>query len=262
MVSQSGNPSGGGFRITVADRVATLMLDRPPLNVLDIRTSKALAEALRGLSAPDEVGVLVVTGAGKVFSAGVDVGEHRAPTAAAMLRAFHSFCRVLLDFPRPTIARVHGPALGGGCEVVLCCDLAVGGASAHLGLPEITLGVFPPLATVLLPRLAGRRAAAEAILWGEVLPAEAARRLGLLSEVVRDDRLDARVAERAARASRLSAAALRVARRALRRGAEGSPAEALPAVEKIYLRELMRTEDAGEGLESFLEKRPPAWKHR
>jgi cyclohexa-1,5-dienecarbonyl-CoA hydratase len=179
-----------------------------------------------------------------------------------MLHAFHAVCRALLDFPHPTIARVHAAALGGGCEVVLCCDLAVAGASAKLGLPEITLGVFPPLAAVLLPRLAGRRAAVEAVLCGEVLPAESALRLGLLSEVVPDDRLDERIAARAARLTGLSGAALRLARRALRRGAEGPLEGALKDVEDIYLKELMRTEDANEGLKAFLEKRQPSWRHR
>src|SRR5262245_17880856 len=218
--------SGAGFRLRVAGRVATLTLDRPPLNVLTIASSQALHEAVHRLSSADDVGVLILEGAGKAFSAGVDVGEHRAGTAATMLHAFHAFCRSLLDFPRPTIARVHGPALGGGCEVVLCCDLAVAGASATLGLPEITLGVFPPLAAMLLPRLSGRRAAAEAILWGEVLPAEAAQRLGLVSETVPDERLDEVVARRAARSTQLSGTALRLARRAIRRGPVGACEEA------------------------------------
>ena len=261
-MNETRQPADRGFRLTVAERIATLTFDRPPLNVLDIASCRSLNEALHGLSALDEVGALVVKGAGKAFSAGVDVGEHRAESAATMLHAFHAFCRALLDFPRPTIAQVHGAALGGGCEVVLCCDLAVAGPSARLGLPEITLGVFPPVAAVLLPRLGGRRAAAEAVLWGEVLPADDALRLGLVSEVVPDDRLDGRVAERAARVARLSAAALHLARRALRRGAVGTPEEALKDVEAIYLQELTRTEDASEGINAFLEKRPPAWRHR
>lgn len=261
-MSHKGVESGPGFRLRVEGRVATLTLDSPPLNILTIASCRALHEAVRRLSNMEDVGALVVEGAGKAFSAGVDVGEHGKETVAAMLDAFHAFCHSLLDFPRPTIARVHGPALGGGCEVVLCCDLAVAAASATLGLPEITLGVFPPLAAMLLPRLSGRRAAAEAILWGEVLPAEAAQRLGLVSETVPDQRLDEVVAQRAARCSRLSGAALRIAARAIRRGAVGTCEEALKDIEAIYLQELMRTEDATEGLNAFLEKRPPAWKHR
>jgi cyclohexa-1,5-dienecarbonyl-CoA hydratase len=261
-MNETKHQTGHGFHLEVAGRVATLTFDLPPLNVLNIAACRSINEALHRLATADGIGTLVVAGAGKAFSAGVDVGEHRAETAATMLHSFHAVCRALLDFPHPTIARVHGAALGGGCEVALCCDLAIAGASARLGLPEITLGVFPPVAAALLPRLAGRRAAAEAVLWGEVLPAEAALRLGLVGEVVPDDRLDRRVAERAERVAGLSGAALRIARRALRRGAAGPLEEALKEVEEIYLKELMRTEDATEGLTSFLEKRPPSWRHR
>ena len=261
-MSETKSPGGQGFRVTVEKRVATLTLDRPPLNVLDISTCRALTEAVHGLAGLDEVGVLVLAGHGKAFSAGVDVGEHRPATAAAMLHAFHAFCRGLLEFPRPTIARVHGAALGGGCEIVLCCDLAIASLAARIGQPEIALGVFPPLAAVLLPRIAGRRAAAEAILWGDVWPAADALRLGLVSEVVAADNLDAHIAARAARATLMSVVALRQARKALRRGAVGPIDEALRAVEEAYLNELMRSEDAGEGLQAFLEKRPPTWRHR
>lgn len=251
-----------GFSVTVEARVATISLDRPPLNVLDIATCRGLAGAVHGLAGLDDVGVLVVAGRGRAFSAGVDVGEHLPPTAEAMLQAFHAFCRGLLDFPRPTIARVHGAALGGGCEVVLSCDLSIAAESATLGLPEIGLGVFPPLAAVLLPRTVGRCAAAEALLLGETLPAAEAVRLGLCGDVVPDAELDARVAAKAARAAALSGTSLRRARKALRRGAVGPLDDALRAVEEIYLNELMRTADATEGLQAWIEKRPPHWRHR
>jgi cyclohexa-1,5-dienecarbonyl-CoA hydratase len=255
-------PSPPGFTVTVEGRIATLTFDRPPVNVLDIATCRGLAGAVHGLAGLDTVGVLIVAGRGKAFSAGVDVGEHLPPTAEAMLQAFHGFCRGLLDFPRPTIARVHGAALGGGCEVVLACDLSIAAESATLGLPEIGLGVLPPLAAVLLPRTAGRRAAAEALLLGETLPAAEAQRLGLCGEVVPDARLDERVAAKAARAAALSGTALKRARKALRRGAVGPLDDALRAVEEIYLNDLMRTDDAIEGLNAWLEKRPPQWRHR
>lgn len=260
-MAESRNPTPG-FTVTVEARVATITFDRPPVNVLDIATCRALAGAVHGLAGLDDVGVLVVAGRGKAFSAGVDVGEHLPATAEAMLQAFHAFCRGLLDFPRPTLARVHGAALGGGCEVALACDLSIAAASATLALPEIGLGVFPPLAAVLLPRTAGRRAAAEALLLGETHTAVEAQRLGLCGEVVPDDRLDARVAEKAARAAALSGTSLRRARKALRRGAVGPLDDALRAVEEIYLNELMRTADAAEGLQAWLEKRPPHWRHR
>jgi cyclohexa-1,5-dienecarbonyl-CoA hydratase len=254
--------TGVGFDLAVKDRVARLTLRRPPLNILNIETCRALGAALRGLRARGDVGVLVVAAEGRSFSAGVDIGEHLPPRAARSLRTFHAVCRALLEFPRPTVARVQGDALGGGLEVVLCCDVAIASASARLGLPEIGLGVFPPLAAALLPRLAGRRAAAEAILWGEALPAERALRLGFVSEVVPAADLEAAVDHRARRVASLSGAAVALARRAILRGAEGPIGPALRAVESIYLARLLKTRDAREGLEAFLDKRPPAWKHR
>lgn len=255
-------PSRPGFRLDVRDRVATLTLDRPPLNVLDIRTLRDMTAALRRSLEREDAGVLVLAGAGKAFSAGVDVGEHRQETVHEMIHAFHDFCRAILDSPVPTIARVHGAALGGGCEVVLCCDRVVAGASARLGQPEVALGVFPPLAAVLLSRRAGMAAASRVVLWGETFDAEAALRAGLVDEVVPDADLDESVGSLAARATRLSASTLRLARRALRRGAEGSLEDALGAVERIYLDELMKTEDAQEGLAAFLSKRPTVWRHK
>ncbi|HET8947068.1 MAG TPA: enoyl-CoA hydratase-related protein [Candidatus Polarisedimenticolia bacterium] len=259
---RSGTGTGVGFDIAVRDRVARLTLRRPPLNILNIETCRALATAVRGLAAHADVGVLVVAAEGRSFSAGVDIGEHLPPKAAQGLRTFHAFCRALLLFPRPTVARVQGDSLGGGLEVVLCCDVAIASSSARLGLPEIGLGVFPPLAASLLPRLAGRRAAAEAILWGEALTAERALRLGFVSEVVPAADLEAAVERRARRVASLSGAAVALARRAILRGAEGPLEPALRAVESIYLRQLLKTRDAREGLEAFLDKRPPTWKHR
>jgi cyclohexa-1,5-dienecarbonyl-CoA hydratase len=264
MARRAGAPAAAtpqGFGIVVKDRVARLTLRRPPLNILDIATCRALARALRALARRPDVGVLLLAAEGRSFSAGVDIGEHLPPKAAASLLSFHAVARALLAFPRPTVARVHGDALGGGLEIVLCCDVSVASAQARLGLPEIGLGVFPPLAAALLPRIAGRRAAAEAIFWGELVPAQRALRLGLVSEVTPAADLDAAVEARARRVASLSGAAVALARRAMLRGAEGSLQASLASVEAIY-RKLLRTKDAIEGLEAFLEKRPPAWRHR
>jgi cyclohexa-1,5-dienecarbonyl-CoA hydratase len=261
-VQEAGETTRHGFRLEIRERVATLTFDRPPVNVLDIRTLAGMTRALEEVAERRDVAVLVVGGAGSGFSAGVDVGEHLPEKVEEMIRTFHGFCRTLLDFPVPTLARIHGNALGGGCEVALCCDLAVAGASARVGQPEIRLGVFPPVAAVLLPRRAGWHAAAGAILWGGTFSAEAAVRVGLVSEVVPDDRLAGRVEELATRAAGISTAALRLARTALRRGAEGPAEEAIAAVERIYLDELMHTHDATEGIRSFLEKRAPRWRDR
>ena len=254
------SPAGRGFEVTVRERVARLTLMRPPLNILDIALCRALATALRELARRRDVGVLLLAAEGRSFSAGVDIGEHLPPKAAASLRSFHAVGRALLEFPRPTVARVHGDAYGGGLELVLCCDVAIASTAARLGLPEIGLGVFPPLAAALLPRIAGRRAAAEAILWGEAMPAERGLRLGFVSEVSSAADLDHVVDRRVKRVASLSSAAVALARQAIRRGADGPLDAALRAVETIYLQKLLKSRDAREGLEAFLQKRPPRWK--
>jgi methylglutaconyl-CoA hydratase len=244
-------------------------LDRPERrNAFDAELIEAVHEAFASFAAEDSLRAVLLAGRGASFCAGADLDWMRASgelthernvadaqRAAAMFAAVDS-C------PVPVVARVHGAALGGGCEVVLSCDLSIAAESATLGLPEIGLGVFPPLAAVLLPRTVGRCAAAEALLLGETLPAAEAVRLGLCGDVVPDAELDARVAAKAARAAALSGTSLRRARKALRRGAVGPLDDALRAVEEIYLNELMRTADATEGLQAWIEKRPPHWRHR
>src|SRR5262249_56804289 len=126
-------PTGAGFEVSMKERVARLTLRRPPLNILDIETCLGLEAALRGLAGRADVGVLVLAADGRSFSAGVDIGQHLPPKARRSLRSFHAVCRALLEFPRPTVARVHGDALGGGLELVLCCDVAIASSAARLG---------------------------------------------------------------------------------------------------------------------------------
>ncbi len=247
--------------LEVKNGVARLTLHRPPLNVLHIPMLRQLEDGLAKLSAEEEVRVLVLRAEGKLFSAGVEVADHTPEKVGEMIPLFDRVCRALADFPVPTLAVVHGHALGGGCELVLCCDLAVMGEGAKIGQPEIQLAALAPMAALRLPRLVGYRAAADLLLGGESLSAEEALRLGLVNAVVPAGELDGWVQEKAARLAGLSRAALVLTKRALRLGFEDW-AKALPEMERLYLQDLMRTSDAREGLAAFLEKRQPQWKHR
>jgi len=247
-------------RLEVADGVATLTLDRPPVNVITLAVMAELQAALDALREAPALRAVVFRGAGRVFSAGVDVGEHLPPTHEAMLREFHAVFERLEGLALPTVAVVHGAALGGACELVGCCDFVVAAESARFGFPEITLGVFPPVAAAVLPARLGARAVARLVLSGEVVDAREARRLGLVDTVVADSELEAAVARLLGRLRGLSAAALRAARRALWAG-EGGWRGRLAAAERIYREELMATRDATEGLRAFLEKRAPVWHH-
>jgi len=164
--------------------------------------------------------------------------------------------------PQPVIAVVQGAALGGGLEVVLGCDLVVASEKATFGQPEIKLGVFAPPATVLLPRRIGLGPATGLLLTGGSVSAAEARRLGLANEVFAVEGFDAAAKGWIERLLALSGAALRRAKRALRESSRLPVREAHERVHDIYMNDLMATEDAHEGLRSFVEKRQAVWKHR
>lgn len=242
------------------DGASTLTLSRPPLNVLHIPMLEQIEAALRDLAAKDDLCALILRAEGKMFSAGVDVADHTADKVAEMIPLFDRVCRALADFPTPTLAAVHGHALGGGCELVLCCDLAVMAEDAKIGQPEIQLAAIAPIAALLLPRLIGYRAAADLLFSGRSLSAQEALELGLVNAVVPQDQVMAWAQEKAAQLASMSRVALTHTKRALQLG-RGNWAEALPEMERLYLQELMNTADAQEGLAAFLEKRKPEWKH-
>jgi cyclohexa-1,5-dienecarbonyl-CoA hydratase len=238
-------------------RTRWIALSRPPLNVLDLPTIEALQQALADASTRRGLHAVVLHSAlPGVFSAGVEVRDHERARVPAMLAAFHAVFRRLDTLPQATVAVVEGTCLGGGCELAAFCDVVLASPQAVFGQPEIEVGCFPPLAAVLLPRVAPR-AAAELVLTGRRISAEEATRVGLVSRVVDDARAEAE--QVVARLDAQSAAVLAVARRALRAGAEGSFAEALARTEALYTQDLLATADVDEGVRAFLEKRKPRW---
>jgi cyclohexa-1,5-dienecarbonyl-CoA hydratase len=237
-----------------------ITLEEPPRNVLDIPRIRSLEEALLPLAARRDLKTVVLrSGLPGTFSAGADVKDHTRERAPSLLEAFHSLLGRLDGLPQVTLAAVDGVCLGGGCELALCCDVVLAAPRATFGQPEIDLGCFPPAAAVLLPRLGGK-AAAVLVLTGAPIPAGEAFRLGLVTSVVEDVEPETEAWVRLLSAK--SAVALAAARKALRRGGEGSFADALARSEAIYRDELLPTADAEEGVRAFLEKRPPRWQDR
>ena len=244
--------------LSIADGVARLTLNRPPLNVITIAVMRELQAALDALAPEPGLHALVIAGAGRAFSAGVDVGEHLGESYEPMLAEFHAVFDRLAALAVPTVAVIHGRALGGGCELAAFCDFVLAADTAELGFPEIRLGVFPPVAAAVLPQWLGARTMLRLVLTGEVVSAAEARALGLVSQVVPEAELGAAMEALLARLRGLSAAALRATRRAMW-AAEGGWRARLACAEAIYRDELMATHDATEGLRAFLEKRQPAW---
>ncbi|MDD5249506.1 MAG: enoyl-CoA hydratase-related protein [Rhodocyclaceae bacterium] len=246
---------------TVADGLATLTIDRAPLNVLDIATMEEMAAALDVLAAAPTVRLLLVAAAGeKAFSAGVEVADHTPDKVDRMIEIFHAVIRKIEAFPVPTLAAVHGAALGGGLEVALACDMIVAAAGAKLGQPEIRLAVFPPVAAVLLPRLLPPARANEMLYGGGIMLAEEALQYGLVNRVFARETFAAEARAFAAPFLELSRSALMSTKKAVRL-ATPSFGDALARVETLYLKELMATADAKEGLDAFLAKRKPVWTH-
>lgn len=252
------------IKFTIDERVGHITFARPPLNVFNIAMMREISAALEACSHErDMVAVVFEAEAGiRAFSAGVAIEEHVAETIYQMLDSFHNIFRALEDLALPAVALVDGAALGGGCELVAACDIVIASERARFGQPEIKLGVFPPVAALLLPRVIGEKRARELILTGELIDAPEALRLGLANYVVAPAQLGPKAQEIFARLRELSAPALELTRRALDVGRGWSFTDMLDRVEDIYLNELMKTEDAQEGVRAFMEKRKPVWRNR
>lgn len=252
----SGDTTAVHLEVSAATAVVTLT--RPPVNVLDIATIGVLRAALEEVAARKAVKVVVLrSGLAGTFSAGVDIKDHTRDRVSAMLESFHGVFRVLDRMPQVALAAVDGRCLGGGCELATFCDVVLATPRSVFGQPEIDVGCFPPLAAVLLPRIA-YRAAFEMILTGAPIDAVEAARIGLVTRVVED--LDAEVERWTVALAAKSGAVLALARRAVRRGGEGHMMSALEEAERLYREALLPTADLQEGVDAFLEKRPPRWR--
>ncbi len=252
------------IRFRVEDRVGRIGFARPPLNIFNIATMREIDDALGECASQREMVAIVfeADGDARAFSAGVAVEEHTAETVYQMLESFHQIFRTLEVIGKPVVAVVDGAALGGGCELVAASDICIATTRARFGQPEIKLGVFPPVAAVLLPRVVGERRARELILTGELIDAPEALRIGLINYAVEPEQLEAQTQEVLNRLRELSAPALEATRRAMDVARALSMEDGLTRVEDIYLNELMKTEDAQEGVAAFMEKRKPVWRNR
>jgi cyclohexa-1,5-dienecarbonyl-CoA hydratase len=204
--------------------------------------------------------LLVIQAMGKAFSAGVDVGEHLGALVYKMIEVFHRMFRLMDGLKVPSIAAVNGSALGGGCELALYCDMVIATEKTKFGQPEIQVGVFPPIAALIFPRMIGRKKAMELILSGETISAQEALTLGLVNKVVPEVSFDQEVNSFIEKFKKLSGVVLKLTKEATLAGLNDDTDKGLKVIEKIYLDRLMKTNDALEGLKAFLEKRKPTWK--
>jgi cyclohexa-1,5-dienecarbonyl-CoA hydratase len=245
------------------DNVSRININRPPLNLLDIKTMSEIRSALKEIRKQKAIKAVVFTGAGdKCFSAGVEVRDHLPEKVKEMLRAFHGIFREMIKLDQPTIAVVNGHALGGGCELALFCDMVIASEKAEFGQPDIKLGNFAPLALAAYPFFIWRKKVYEFLFTGDSLSAKEAERIGLVNRVVPEDKLKEAEESLLKKLLDLSSVSIRASKMAMAVTFNELFEKALDAVEAIYMKELAPAEDGLEGLVAFLEKRPPAWKEK
>ena len=243
--------------------VATVLMDDGKGNVLDHIMMEDLQNIFNSFAGKNEIKLIVLEGAGKHFSFGASVEEHRQELAAAMLGSFHRLFYTLRDLSIPVLAKVSGQCLGGGMELALMSNFIFADRTAKFGQPEIILGVFPPPASILLPEKIGLAKAEELLITGKTITADEAMLFGLLNELFEDkaamnEGVDIWIQKNILPKSAVS---LRYAVRAVRAKLNHVLSNFLPQLESMYISQLMLTEDANEGITSFLEKRKPVWKN-
>ncbi len=241
-------------------RCLQITLNAPRGNVLDGEMMREIIAAVEGEGSGEAVRALVFQGEGAHFSFGASVPEHQKDQVAEMLQTFHQLFRTLITASKPLIAVVRGQCLGGGLELAAFCHWIFAAEDAWFGQPEIQLAVFPPVASLVLPHRVGQSAADDLILTGRSIDAAEAKQLGLVHAIAADP-LAAATAFFEKHLLKKSAQALGHTARAGRFLMYKQFLHHIDQLEKMYVQELMATEDANEGIAAFLEKRRPVWKH-
>ena len=251
----------GAVRFEARDGVAFVTLDAPPLNIFSMALMDALTTALARASADRSLLAVVIAAEGRAFSAGADIGEHSPEQAPAMIAAFSRLFAVLGAIELPLVMAVDGPALGAGLELALMADILLATDRSTFGQPEIRLGFFAPVGVTALAARVGMPRAIEITCTGRTYSATEMAEMGLAVRVVSVEALAGTLDTVLKELRRASPLVMRMTVRVLRQSI-GQPFEvARRAAERIFLDELMATDDVREGLASFQEKRRPAWKN-
>jgi methylglutaconyl-CoA hydratase len=268
-IAQSNPPMTDTLEVRCDGPIAVLRLNRPELhNAFDAELIAGLTEALERLAEAEPIRVVVLEGAGASFSAGADLNWMRGMAAASEsdnrtdALALARLMRVLDGLPKPTIARVHGAAFGGGVGLVACCDIAIGVPGAKFGLTESRLGLLPAVISPYVVAAIGARQARRWFASAEVFDAAEAHRIGLLHAVVELPELDDAVRVQAAHLLRAGPVAAAQAKRLVRAAAAVDDPDALDAVNADLIAQLRVSPEGQEGIAAFLDKRLPAWADR
>ena len=246
--------------------LARLTLNRPKTyNALSLELMAALQAELERIATEQDIAAVVIEGSGRGFCSGHDLKEIRAGGGRAFLQEVFSSCSRLMmtitQLPQPVIAKVHGIATAAGCQLLASCDLAVASENASFGTPGVNIGLFCSTPMVALSRAVPRKQAMEMLLTGETIDAPRARELGLINRVVPEAQLEEATLELANKIAGKSRLVLKIGKEAFYQQIEMDLAAAYSYASDVMV-ENMLARDAEEGIDAFLEKRPPAWKNR
>jgi enoyl-CoA hydratase/carnithine racemase len=248
-------------KVEIDGAVAVLVMDHPPVNRLSIAAIEEINSALLALRDRPGLKVLVLRGANRTFSEGIDLSEHTTDRIPRQLSVFLRIFEALRMMPVITVAAVEGHAWGAGFELALGCNLLVAAETATFALPQINAGLIPPIATALLPRVAPRRHAMEWILTGNLINAKRLEHDGVVNRLLPNEHFEQQLEAYVAELTGKSGPVLQLARRAQIASYYGTFPEALASVQSLYLRELVELEDAREGPRAVHEGRKPVWKN-
>jgi len=249
-------------KVQLENGVAHLTLNRPEHNLLNEAMLRELAGGIEYSGSRGDVKIILLDSACKIFCGGIELGEYTSQRVFQMLDAFHGAFAAMVDVAKPVICVVNGPAIGGGAELAAFGDLVIATPRARFAQPEITIGMFPPLASTILPYLVGPKTALELVLTGEPVTAERALELGLVNRLVPEAQLESTVKDLVTRMTGHSGPVLAMAKKAILGCMGLSLREGLKHSMNIFLNELYRLEDSQEGLQALVEKRKPSWKNR
>jgi cyclohexa-1,5-dienecarbonyl-CoA hydratase len=254
------------FQLIILEKqagIGRLTLNRPSTNVMNYEMLIEMNAALDDLKKDESVKVVLVRGSGtRAFSAGVEVKDHLGERMPLTIREFGKVFYNLRDLGKPSIAVVNGVALGGGCELVIGCDMAIAGDKAQFGQPEIKLGGLAPVAAALFPRILGEKKAFELVMLGDNISAAEAERLGIINKVVPDTDLDKAGEALAQKFLAMTALGVRLCRNVFYQCTDSSDWKTAMQKGVDGGIKTWETEDAAEGLKSFLEKRMAVWKNK
>ncbi len=250
------------LRLEIQPPVATIFFDRRPDNLLNIDMMEEVNNALLMIRRSRSIGVLVLRGADRVFSKGIDLSEHTRERIQRLLQVYARIFETIRLMDVIAVAAVEGEALGGGFELCLGCNLIVASEDATFALPEIERGVIPPIACIVLPRVVPRRRAMEWILTGNRIDVQQLYHDGLLNRIFPSGRFEEGLEAFLGELTAKSAPILQLAKRAQYEAYYSTYEEALYKVQNLYLRDLVELEDVQEGVRAYLEGRDAEWRHR